>query len=208
MVGDSRRTIMYRSYSHLSLHEREGIDYARLLIERKASLAVIAPHGGGIEPGTSEIARALAGSEYSFYCFEGLKAGGSEALHIPSTRFDEPLGVSLVQRMRTVIALHGCTGSRERVYVGGLHEELIMACIDSLQHHGFDAVRDKTWHSGRAPSNICNRCSNGRGLQFELTRALRQSMFANLTRAGREITFSPFHDFVKAVGEVTRANNW
>ena len=32
------------------------------------------PHGGGIEPGTSEVADAIAGEEFSFYAFEGLKS--------------------------------------------------------------------------------------------------------------------------------------
>jgi phage replication-related protein YjqB (UPF0714/DUF867 family) len=39
-----------------------------------AGLAVVALHGGGIEPGSSEIANDIAGEESSFYAFEGLKA--------------------------------------------------------------------------------------------------------------------------------------
>jgi phage replication-related protein YjqB (UPF0714/DUF867 family) len=54
-------------------------------------VAVIAPHGGGIEPGTSELATAIAGDDFSLYLFEGLKSAGNGELHITSTNFDEPI---------------------------------------------------------------------------------------------------------------------
>lgn len=43
-----------------------------------------APHGGGIEPGTSEIADAIGGERGSFYTFGGLKSSGTADLHITS----------------------------------------------------------------------------------------------------------------------------
>ena len=39
---------------------------------KEANIVIIAPHGGGIEPGTSELAIAIAGEELSFAVFEGL----------------------------------------------------------------------------------------------------------------------------------------
>jgi len=36
----------------------------------------MAPHGGGIEPGTIDIADAIARSEYTFYAFQGIKKRG------------------------------------------------------------------------------------------------------------------------------------
>jgi phage replication-related protein YjqB (UPF0714/DUF867 family) len=53
-------------------------------------VAIIAPHGGKIEPGTSEIAAAIAGDDYSLYRFQGLRDRPREELHITSAKFDEP----------------------------------------------------------------------------------------------------------------------
>ncbi len=51
--------------------------------ERFSGVAVIAPHGGKIEPGTSEIARGIAGNEHTFYTFRGLRKDGNKRyLHI------------------------------------------------------------------------------------------------------------------------------
>src|SRR5215469_14442257 len=56
-----------------------------------------APHGGGIEPGTSEIMRAVAEQgNWAWYEFAGfLRRGNRESLHLPSSAFDEPTLVSL-----------------------------------------------------------------------------------------------------------------
>ena len=48
-------------FNHLVKDLKEGEDY--LVISKEiegADLAVIAPHGGGIEPGTTEISRNIA----------------------------------------------------------------------------------------------------------------------------------------------------
>src|SRR6476646_8006552 len=63
-----------------------------------ARCLLVAPHGGGIEPGTSEILRALTDlSDWAWYEFAGfLRKGNKEALHITSTHFDEPTLGTLV----------------------------------------------------------------------------------------------------------------
>jgi phage replication-related protein YjqB (UPF0714/DUF867 family) len=38
---------------------------------------VIAPHGGGIDQYTSDIARAIAGAEFNLYLFEGISRSGN-----------------------------------------------------------------------------------------------------------------------------------
>jgi phage replication-related protein YjqB (UPF0714/DUF867 family) len=64
----------------LAEHETLGKDY-RIVVERRSdsSVAVVAPHGGSIERGTYEIARAIAGNDFSLYPFEGTKASGNYA---------------------------------------------------------------------------------------------------------------------------------
>ena len=61
----------------------------------------MAPHGGGIEPGTTEIAEAVAGHEHTFYSFSGVKARGNSVLHITSSRFDEPEGIAIAKEFKS-----------------------------------------------------------------------------------------------------------
>ncbi len=63
----------YANYDDLKQHEREGEDYVILSREGISRIAVIAPHGGGIEPGTVDIADGTTGSKHSFYAFKGIK---------------------------------------------------------------------------------------------------------------------------------------
>ena len=41
----------YGSFDELRRGEREGIDFNIHVVRRRASVAIIAPHGGKIEPG-------------------------------------------------------------------------------------------------------------------------------------------------------------
>jgi phage replication-related protein YjqB (UPF0714/DUF867 family) len=50
-------------------HEKEGRDYEVHQRKGASGIAVIAPHGGGIEPGTMDIADSVAGEEHTFCCF-------------------------------------------------------------------------------------------------------------------------------------------
>ena len=189
----------YGSFHELAIREREGHDYRRLAVPRDSATAIIAPHGGGIEPGTSEISRALAGAEFALYCFEGLKLAGNEALHVASTRFDEPRCAQLVAGSQTVVAVHGCAGDHRAVYVGGLDGDLKVRVVRALERAGFDARQDASNHGGRHARNICNRGSSGKGLQLEITAGLRRAMFKGLRRPERETTRPPFDRFVTAV---------
>jgi phage replication-related protein YjqB (UPF0714/DUF867 family) len=97
----------YRNFAELARSERSGIDYDVLVRRARPAFAIIAPHGGGIEPGTSEIADAVADLTYSFYTFEGLKTSGNTDLHITSSRFDEPMCLTVLGHTEVVVTLHG-----------------------------------------------------------------------------------------------------
>jgi phage replication-related protein YjqB (UPF0714/DUF867 family) len=97
----------YKSYAELHENEREGIDYRVCMIDRAAPVAVIAPHGGTIEPGTSELATTIAGESYSLYCFEGLRPRPHRDLHITSTNFDEARCLHLIAKHNFVVSVHG-----------------------------------------------------------------------------------------------------
>lgn len=66
----------YSNYDELSCHEPKGIDY-RIRCVSSSDIAILAIHGGKIEPGTTEIAEAVAKNQHSFYTFEGLKPTGN-----------------------------------------------------------------------------------------------------------------------------------
>jgi phage replication-related protein YjqB (UPF0714/DUF867 family) len=192
----------FASFEELSEHEVAGVDYGIRLRQARAPFALVAPHGGGIEPGTSEIADAVADERHSFYAFEGLKPAGNAVLHITSTRFDEPMALTLVARSTVVVTIHGQHGEAERdgVFVGGLAYELGLQVGAALRSKGFDAGSHSDPRlQGRDPDNICNRGTSGAGVQLELSRTVRLEMFESLSTEGRKHTTQRFGDFVEAV---------
>jgi phage replication-related protein YjqB (UPF0714/DUF867 family) len=200
MPGETNeRRDHYGDFASLISAERESEDYGRIVRDRRSPIAIVAPHGGAIEGGTSEIARALAGSEHSLYCFEGRKTIGNEHLHICSTRFDDPRCLQIVRSAVTVISVHGCRDETPRCWVGGLDDLLASRLLAALRSEGFDAERDTTEHAGMDPMNLCNRGTSGRGIQFEIARGLRGTMFAGPRRRDRTEPLPVFHSFVATV---------
>lgn len=192
----------YRNFSTLQAAEREGVDYTCILLQRGTEIAILAPHGGGIEPGTSELARAIAGRQYSCYCFEGLKESGNERLHITSTRFDEPACMHLLETCKTVVTMHGCSGEEAVVHVGGLDECLQKQCVAALLEARFEARKALPPLAGRQAGNLCNRGQSGRGVQMEISEGLRQAMFHGLNRLERQTTTPVFDTFVATIRHV------
>ena len=189
----------YKSFSELSGSEREDISYRRRVNKRRSGIAIIAPHGGGIEPGTSEIASAIAGSLFSYYTFDGLKQEGNEILHIPSVLFDEPKCVQLINDSEIAVAIHGCGGDTKVIHVGGLHDELKTRLINSMLKAGFDTRLAEINYAGTQVQNICNRGRLGRGVQIEISEGLRRTMFKAFDRAGRKISTELFQKFVDSI---------
>lgn len=189
----------YVSFSELAKHETEGRAFVRQVAARRSPLLILAPHGGGIEPGTGELAQAIAGERYSLYVFDSLKKDFGSVLHLTSTRFDDPVCLDLLQVSRTAIALHGCLDIIPCVYVGGLDQALAELLSWALSKAGFQTIDDDSEHAGRSPSNLCNRCASGRGVQLELSKGLRDQMFLGMLRWQRKTVTSIFVDFVTCV---------
>src|SRR6186997_2320298 len=104
----------YPNFEALAAAETSGVDY-RILVRRETlAYAIVAPHGGGIEGGTSELADAVADpatdetgvERHSFYAFEGLKPRGNGVLHITSTVFNEPMCLTLLGACERVVTIH------------------------------------------------------------------------------------------------------
>lgn len=190
----------YKNYDELKRNQTEGKDYQIYSRLGDSGVTVIALHGGGIEPGTSEIADAVAGRDHSFYAFEGIKSRNNSDLHITSESFDEPKANDLARKSRVVLSLHGCGGDEEVVCVGGLDQDLSTSVKGRLADAGFSAIYspDPGLH-GTSPSNICNRGHTNKGVQLELTRALRREMFDSLKRSGRKNKTETFYRFVSVL---------
>jgi phage replication-related protein YjqB (UPF0714/DUF867 family) len=140
-------------------------------------VAIIAPHGGKIESGTSQIATAIAGELYGLYCFEGLKPRGNRTLHIPSTNFNEPKCMELISTCDIVVSVHGLKGKHEAIDVGGLDNELRDAICRNLNNAGFEAkIVTSGSHAGVSQRNICNLGRLRAGVQLEITKGLRGTL--------------------------------
>ncbi len=164
----------YHTFSELRHREREGRDYEILTRAGRSKIAILAPHGGLIEPGTDIIADAIAGTEHTFYAFRGIKNNGNGALHITSTRFDEPVALDIVKGVEIAIVIHGSRNREETIAIGGRHDVLGGLIRSCLQSRGLKAeIASATGLKGVHPDNLCNRCRCGKGVQLEIPRGIR-----------------------------------
>lgn len=170
-----------QSFQEIAAVKTEGFDYKINVINRNSSIVVIAPHGGDIEPGSSEIAASIAGADLSFYDFRGLRnTSGHGELHLPSHKFDEPRCLQLVDAAETVVAIHGRKdgGDAQRVWIGGLDVQRCRKTMLELSKAGFGAVVRGPGETlaGTAVSNICNRGKRKMGIQLEIPKTLRDRL--------------------------------
>ena len=186
----------YSSFSELQRAEQAGRDYRIVEKARPSSVVIIAPHGGGIEFGTSKIAAAIAGDTYSLYCFEGLKPSGNMKLHITSSRFDEPRSIALVATADYVVAIHGWSDTERRVYMGGLDVTLKKRIAESLKTVGVRTQSKGVMHlQAMSPNNICNRGRLHMGAQLEISVTLRNKLTG---AAADPACFATFVDAVRS----------
>ena len=188
----------YESFEKLKRNEEEGEDYRIRYRYGVSMILIMAPHGGGIEPGTTEIADRVAGIEHSFYSFEGLKSHGNLNLHITSRRFDEPIGVNLSKNSETLLVIHGCKGEERVVYIGGRDRILRTRVENSLINANFSVQEDFRF-PGLHHRNICNRSRLRMGVQLEISMGLRRMMFHSISRIERKVTTKLFDEFVAAL---------
>lgn len=166
--------------------------------EQVRNCLLVAPHGGSIEPMTSEIVSAVALiSNRTYYLFEGhLPRNNWNALHMDSTSFDEPDFESLVERTEVVVSFHGAERDQGRnIYIGGLHEkgrglmvEALNGSLGQFEILSVDATGGVGAQSiaGLHPRNLTNRGQTGRGIQLEFSEDARLVFFAGKSRMGRQ----------------------
>lgn len=171
----------YAGFEALAAGERRNIDFRIRFDERASPVIVLAPHGGRIEPGTSELAEAIAKDDLSFYAFEGIRGDQNGTLHITSHRFDEPDALRLVGLAEVAVALHGRQdrGDPSSIWLGGKATALRDAIATALSEAEFDVAIAEGELAAQHPSNICNRTRSGAGVQLELPRTLRNRLVSN-----------------------------
>ncbi|CAM3966710.1 poly-gamma-glutamate hydrolase family protein [Vreelandella rituensis] len=169
----------YGSFASLERHEPDGA-FSIAYADRGSPITIMAIHGGKIEPGTSSLAKQIAGDTFNYYCFNGQKARHNWDLHITSTAFDEPVAMALARRSSVVLTLHGCMDRGAIAYTGGDHLELCQQLERQLNNDGIESRPHPVFH-GRGRDNICNRGQQG-GVQLELTPRLRICPFARRKR--------------------------
>jgi len=173
----------YRSFQELKDQEVEGRDFRIRTDLRDSSVLVMAPHGGKIEPGTTEIAEAIAGMDLSFYSFEGLKTEGNSVFHIESHLYNEPRALQAISKAHVVVTVHGQIDQKDEfVMIGGLHTQLGSEIKRQLEASGFQTRSPTKGLSGTDQKNICNRGISRGGVQLEMSRKVRDLLRTNPDR--------------------------
>jgi phage replication-related protein YjqB (UPF0714/DUF867 family) len=200
-------TSPYTCFRELADREIEGRDYRIRIHLKDGPVLVMAPHGGKIEPGTTEIAEAIAGMDHSFYSFEGLKADGNNLLHLESHLFDEPRALKAVETADIVVAVHGQLDQKDEfVMVGGLNDGLRLEIKRQLEKTGFNTRPPTEGLMGTDPMNICNRGKSKSGVQLEISRKVRDlirndkdrlRVFADVIRRAIQIYFASGSLFIR-----------
>ena len=178
----------WRRQEWLQLREAQATD------NPEGQKVVLAVHGGGIESGTSEIALAVAGYHpatfahatdgyglHDMWMFEGLLSADNRDLHVTATHYDDPIAVKLVQIAGRCLSLHGLsdTAAHGKIQIGGRDTELMNIVLEELSAAGIPAdFTNAEGTNANEPANICNKTANGAGVQLEMGKTYRASLFA------------------------------
>ncbi|MCY8958235.1 poly-gamma-glutamate hydrolase family protein [Bacillus atrophaeus] len=197
----------YRNFEELKSNE-SPLNYNIFTNDLRTPVLILAPHGGGIEGGTSELARELSKS-HSTYLFEALKTSGSSDLHITSANFDEPQALEILNNHDLTISLHGYASNEKHTLVGGTDREKAEQMTAVLNDAGFSAelLPVGAHLAGTNPNNIANKNKTGMSIQLEISTEQRRSMFTTFSLKGRDGTKNEmFYDFVNAVSQFIDEN--
>ena len=183
---------LYTSYTDLAAHQTEGVDYERRQVPvTGATWCAIAIHGGGIEQGSGEVARAVGAGLMSHYEFAGImNANNFATLHVTSTNFDEPIAQALVAGSLRCLSFHGYSGTSglAQTSLGGLDTVTGARVRSALEAAGFSVIDAAQEIAGSDPANIANKTTLLAGVQVEMSNALRASFFpgGDLSRSMRD----------------------
>lgn len=172
---------IFDNYEQLSSHYKEGTDFSIETQSKPNDVIILAIHGGRIEKGTDQLAKAIAQDDHSYYIFkahiyEDSNKDQRNDLHLTAKNFDEPIALKMTAQKNKVVSLHGAKGTEKIVYMGGLNQDLMNQMTKKLTAAGFRVEEAPENLNGNHPDNIANKNRNLEGGQLELTRALRDEL--------------------------------
>jgi phage replication-related protein YjqB (UPF0714/DUF867 family) len=168
------------SFKELIIQKKEGRDFEIKTRSVAGNILIMAIHGGMIEPGTTELASAIAAEKFSFYSFIGLTDDYS-GLHLSSTNFDEPRLLELMKTAEICLSLHGLKDDEADFCIGGAQTQKRKAFVKLLTSK-FPKWRTCELccppNSGTSKKNVVNRCKQD-GVQIEMGQSLRLELKRN-----------------------------
>lgn len=170
----------YPSMTALREVEQEGVAYDLTWTVTGSPLIVIAPHGGAIEPRTSEIASAIAGPEHTQCQFKGKLPAGQNypRLHVTSENWDVEECLILIGQRTHALSIHGTAKPDNVVYIGGRDTATGAELATALRAAGFSVVQPAPADiAGTSIHNFVNKDADGAGVQLEITYGLRTELF-------------------------------
>lgn len=168
----------YTSMTELKNTAIGGKEWTIDMSDINSDTLITAIHGGGIEPGTSEVSRLISQiGHYNWFSFYGLKSSNNNDLHVTSTNYDEYNILSMLRGCYYTVSLHGCSGKDSVVYLGGNDVSLRETIKYYLIENGFRCEMAPQNISGEQKNNITNKNKRGKGVQLELSTTLRKSFF-------------------------------
>ncbi|HBO2457107.1 TPA: poly-gamma-glutamate hydrolase family protein, partial [Pseudomonas aeruginosa] len=97
----------FKSMKELENVTVENEDWEIETEDKDSNVSILAIHGGGIEPATTELAQVIADKgNYNYFSFKGLRSKGNNELHVTSTNYDDPQAIKIVEKSERAIALH------------------------------------------------------------------------------------------------------
>ena len=170
----------YKSMQELESKTTRNKDWMIHTQNRYSKIIILAIHGGGIEPATTELASIIAKKgNYNYFSFDGIKTKGNSELHVTSTKYDNKIALSMINTSDKAIAIHGCLGEERIVYIGGKDLQLKSTITQQLKEIGINVQEASRQMAGLKDDNIVNQTTTNAGVQLELTSTLRRSLFKN-----------------------------
>lgn len=204
---ENGKTDYYQSMTDLYNNTQEGIDWKKDIRNNGSQILIVAPHGGNIEQGTSELSKLVANiGGLDYFSFEAIRPSNNTQLHVTSTHYDDPTLYEMLPNRTATISIHGAQGDEQIVYLGGLKSALRDGIQSQLESKGFIVKIPPEYLGGLYGNNFINKTNNTIGVQLELTMALRKAFFkdGNSSTSARKNTdnwTSTMYDFATALNE-------
>ncbi|WP_436861746.1 poly-gamma-glutamate hydrolase family protein [Staphylococcus caeli] len=210
MPVETSKPDYYKSMTDLYNDTKEGIDWKKDTRDSGSRVLIVAPHGGNIEQGTTELTKLVADDgNYDYFSFEAIRPSNNTQLHVTSTHYDDATLHEMIEDRTATISIHGAQGDEPSVYLGGAKSPLRDAIQSQLENKGFVVKVPPEYLGGANSNNFINKVDGSTGVQLELTTALRKAFFkdGNSSTAARKNIdnwTTTMYDFATALNDAIK----